>query len=284
MDVTSSSTNWIFAAKSGSAINSDSTSATITQHSNTYGTMTLDLTKAVDSANTNPFTNSTTASTGSTGSTSGSDCDTSGGSSSSNGGATPTSSSGGGFFGGFGPTGDGSFTPPWATGSSNKRAAATNSACPSSSGSTSHGGVNQLGSLNIDTQNMMIKAHAIMACLAFAILFPFGAISIRLLSFPGLVLVHALFQIFAYLIYIIAFGLGVYLATQMRLVSFVYKQVYKCKTDIPNRSIPITQSSAYSSSFSLPSSQFSAPFTIPTSRSSKHVLLFRMPISGLAES
>jgi hypothetical protein len=215
MDVTSSSTNWIFAAKSGSAINSDSTSATITQHTNTYGTMTLDLTKAVDSANTNPFTNSTVASTGST-SSSGSDCGSSGGSSSSNGGASPTSSSGGfGPFGSF-PTG---FSPPWATATNNKRAAtATSSACPSG-GATSNGGLTQLGSINVDTQNQMIKAHAIMACLAFAILFPFGAISIRLLSFPGLVLVHALFQIFAYLIYIIAFGLGVYLATQMRIVS-----------------------------------------------------------------
>jgi hypothetical protein len=219
MDVTSSNTNWIFAAKSGSAINSDSTSATITQHANTYGTMSLDLTKAVDSANTNPFTNSTTASTGSTGST-GSDCDTSGGSSSTNGGATPTSSSGG-SFGPFGSSFPSGFTPPWATGSSNKRAAATSNACPSS-GATSNGGVTQLGSLNVDTQNQMIKAHAIMACLAFAVLFPFGAISIRLLSFPGLVVVHALFQIVAYLVYIIAFGLGVYLATQMRIVSFTH--------------------------------------------------------------
>jgi len=66
---------------------------------------------------------------------------------------------------------------------------------------------------------MMLMAHGILACLAFAIFFPFGAISIRLMSFPGLVWFHAAFQAFAYLTYIAAFGLGVYLATQLRLMN-----------------------------------------------------------------
>jgi hypothetical protein len=65
---------------------------------------------------------------------------------------------------------------------------------------------------------LMLIAHGILASLAFVILFPAGAIAIRLASFPGVVWLHAAFQIFAYLVYIAAFGLGVYLATEMKLL------------------------------------------------------------------
>lgn len=61
-------------------------------------------------------------------------------------------------------------------------------------------------------------AHGVLASLAFVVFFPFGAISIRLFSFPGLVWFHAIFQVLAYLIFIAAFGLGIYLATQIHLV------------------------------------------------------------------
>jgi hypothetical protein len=64
----------------------------------------------------------------------------------------------------------------------------------------------------------MLIAHGVLASLAFVILFPAGAIVIRLASFPGVVWLHAAFQTFAYLIYIAAFGLGVYLATEMNLL------------------------------------------------------------------
>jgi hypothetical protein len=56
----------------------------------------------------------------------------------------------------------------------------------------------------------MIVAHGVLAALAFVIFFPMGSILIRLASFPGLWIVHGIFQIFAYLIYTAAFGLGVY--------------------------------------------------------------------------
>jgi hypothetical protein len=227
VDVTSSSTNWIFAAKSGSALNSDSTSASISQHGGTYGTMKIDLSKAQNSANTNPFTSA--ASTGSTGSTGTTNCDgsASGQSGGSSSGASPTTT-GGGFFGGFGgsfPTSSddnsGRGRPPWATGSSNDKRATTTSACTPNGGTTGSGGLNQFGSFSVEARDRMTKAHAILACLAFAVLFPFGAISIRLLSFPGLVAFHAALQILGYLTYIIAFGLGVYLATQMHYVSYM---------------------------------------------------------------
>lgn len=67
-------------------------------------------------------------------------------------------------------------------------------------------------------QRTMLIAHGVLAALAFVILFPAGAIAIRLASFPGIVWLHAAFQVFAYLVYIAAFGLGVYIATQMNLL------------------------------------------------------------------
>lgn len=58
----------------------------------------------------------------------------------------------------------------------------------------------------------MIIAHGVLASLAFVIFFPVGAILIRVASFPGLVWIHAAFQAFAYVIYIAAVGLGIYIA------------------------------------------------------------------------
>jgi hypothetical protein len=66
-------------------------------------------------------------------------------------------------------------------------------------------------------QRAMI-AHGVLASLAFVIFFPFGAISIRLFSFPGLLWFHAIVQIIAYLLFIAAFGIGIYLATQIHMV------------------------------------------------------------------
>jgi len=64
----------------------------------------------------------------------------------------------------------------------------------------------------------MLIAHGVLASLAFVILFPAGAIAIRLASFPGVVWFHAAFQVFAYLVYIAAFGLGVYIASGMEML------------------------------------------------------------------
>lgn len=61
-------------------------------------------------------------------------------------------------------------------------------------------------------------AHGVLASLAFVIFFPFGAISIRLFSFPGLLWFHAIVQVVAYLLFISAFGIGIYLATQIHRV------------------------------------------------------------------
>ncbi|KAF2469726.1 uncharacterized protein BDR25DRAFT_370338 [Lindgomyces ingoldianus] len=62
----------------------------------------------------------------------------------------------------------------------------------------------------------MYTAHAILACLAWAAVFPIGGIMIRLLSFPRLLWVHAGFQIFGFCMYIVAIGLGVELSINPR--------------------------------------------------------------------
>ncbi|GAB1725991.1 hypothetical protein NU195Hw_g5424t1 [Hortaea werneckii] len=64
-----------------------------------------------------------------------------------------------------------------------------------------------------DRYHTMIIAHAVLATLAFALFFPVGGIMIRLASFPGLWWVHGLFQIFAYMLYIAAFAIGIYMVT-----------------------------------------------------------------------
>ncbi|KAL5394800.1 hypothetical protein PMIN06_006326 [Paraphaeosphaeria minitans] len=61
-------------------------------------------------------------------------------------------------------------------------------------------------------------AHGVLAALAFVIFFPAGAIAIRLASFTGVVWFHAAFQAFAYMVYIAAFGLGVYIASERHYV------------------------------------------------------------------
>lgn len=68
----------------------------------------------------------------------------------------------------------------------------------------------------------MLVAHGVLAALAFVIFFPFGAIAIRLASFRGIAWIHGAFQIFAYLVFIAAFGLGVYIANHFDLVRIPY--------------------------------------------------------------
>lgn len=57
-------------------------------------------------------------------------------------------------------------------------------------------------------------AHGVLASLAFVLLFPIGSIMIRLASFRGLWLIHGLFQIFAFVAYVAAFALGVWMTQQ----------------------------------------------------------------------
>jgi hypothetical protein len=58
----------------------------------------------------------------------------------------------------------------------------------------------------------MLLAHGAMASLAFVGLFPIGGILIRVASFTGLVWVHAALQVIAFLVYVAAFGIGIWIA------------------------------------------------------------------------
>jgi hypothetical protein len=87
-------------------------------------------------------------------------------------------------------------------------------------------------------------AHGVLASLAFVIFFPFGAIGIRLFSFPGLVWFHAVVQVIAYLLFIAAFGIGIYLATQIHMVRERGKRCYHGPILTPSSSIKLIQSSA----------------------------------------
>ena len=64
-------------------------------------------------------------------------------------------------------------------------------------------------------RSKILIAHGVLAALAFVIFFPVGAILIRLGSFRGVWLVHGIFQLFAYIVYIVAFGLGIYMANNI---------------------------------------------------------------------
>lgn len=105
-------------------------------------------------------------------------------------------------------------------------AAATN---PSTSGGSGNGsgngnsgagnsGVTTITTTNRDSQRRKLIAHGVLASLAFVIFFPAGAIAIRMASFPGVVWLHGAFQIFAYIVYIAGFGLGVNIASDLNLL------------------------------------------------------------------
>lgn len=59
--------------------------------------------------------------------------------------------------------------------------------------------------------------HGGLAAAAFAILFPLGGILIRLANFRGGIWIHVVLQILSWLIWLVAFGLGVYMVTYMPL-------------------------------------------------------------------
>jgi hypothetical protein len=58
---------------------------------------------------------------------------------------------------------------------------------------------------------MVITAHAVLACLAFAFFFPIGGILIRVAQFNGALWVHAGLQSAAYLLFTAAVGMGIWI-------------------------------------------------------------------------
>ena len=61
----------------------------------------------------------------------------------------------------------------------------------------------------------ILVAHGVMASAAFVVLFPLGAVLVRLLHFRTLVWIHAAVQIFSYLVYAAGAGIGIWLAIEI---------------------------------------------------------------------
>ena len=257
MDFTSSSASWIHATKSGSPIKSDSTDASIQQHGNDYGAFNWDFSNAKGGSQVNPLLSASSSGSSDSGSTTGasagsasatctvapsstlasvtgtSGCPT----------AWPTEYSTSWptarptWAAGCNPEGSGSRRGPpgrrdaWPTDApwrmNEKRALpeCENGASPTggsgSSGSSSSNQLSQNGrnGASASTTQTMLLAHAVMASLAFLVFFPVGGILIRVASFTGLVWIHAAVQILGFLVYIVAFGIGIWIAINGRYLA-----------------------------------------------------------------
>lgn len=241
MDFSGSSGSWIYAYKSGSSLNTNELDATISEHDGHNG-LEWQFADAVGGDDVNPFV----AAGGSTGTQTA--VATS---------AAPTTVSGTVIPGSCTPIAA-SNTAASATGGTTATVTSDDDGCPTgiprsrppASCLTRSGfqgrptGPPQIkkrddgcpagyeaiqNSVNPDTPDLLssssspsdtiILAHGVIACIAFVALFPIGGILIRVASFPGLLWVHAALQGFAFLFYIIAFGMGVYLATTLDLLN-----------------------------------------------------------------
>ncbi|KAG9190445.1 hypothetical protein G6011_08533 [Alternaria panax] len=220
MDFTSNSGNFIYAYQSsGGPMNDDSTSASIRQHNN-EGVFNWEFAAAKGGSSVNPLINtSPSATTGGTGATptscrqrpSGAAATASGSVSSAQSSQTASYDDDDWWKTGRPTARPTSFPPgsPYDKRQSDDSSLPYCDTLPNNDGANS--GVTTISSSEPDKTKYLI-AHGVLASLAFVILFPAGSIAIRLASFPGVLWFHALFQIFAYLTYIAAFGLGIWLA------------------------------------------------------------------------
>lgn len=284
MDFTESSGTFIYAYKSGNPLDSDLTSASISQH-DVSTSFQFSFSQAKGGSSLNPFSTSNAVTSGSSDSTTGSLTASSATSSAASTCSAETETS---II--ASPTGSGcptawpsSWTTAWPSSSptefascygrgywpssapyvkvkrasSNCVSGSSGSSESSASGSSGSNGAYGLSNSEIPFGGDFQKgihvtiAHGVLAGLAFVILFPFGAISIRLFSFPGLVWFHAAFQTLAYLVYIAAFGLGIYLAMNIHAVSDSDLSLctYTANTTAYSSTMPIPSSALYSSSW-----------------------------------
>ncbi len=197
MDPTDSSSSWIYAYKSGDALDSTSTDESISQHDGT-GQFSLDLTTGTGGSSSNPFVASSGSSDGSA-SASGSATQTA-----SNGQATATDA------------GSAATIPAvaTATGGVSNPVASSN---PSTSGSGSSHSVS-------DPNQATRVAHAIVMPLVFVILFPLSALTIYLPYNEKVRHIHAPLQVVSVILMLVGLGLGVKLANKLNKVD-EYHQV-----------------------------------------------------------
>jgi hypothetical protein len=132
-------------------------------------------------------------------------------------GATPSPSwyDGGGWYGGGGGGPGGAF------GNDNPGAFFNGGDNGGDDNGGDFGGLNAFRSgINFNAAARARMAHAVLASLAFVIFFPSGAIAVRILPGRLAVLVHFVLQIFGYLVFIAAAGLGLWVATTVRFGNF----------------------------------------------------------------
>ena len=245
-DFTSSSASWIYATASGSPIKSDSLDESISQHGNDYGSFTWDYSNAKGGSQVNPLLSTSSSSGSDSASGSGSPAATTGSAVAT---CTPapskTLASVSGTSGcptswptefssswptarptwaadcsieGFGRGGSWPTNAPWRDNEKRDLPVCEDGASPTSgasgSGSSSSNSLSQNGRSGAfgSSRETMLLAHGAMASLAFVGLFPIGGILIRVASFTGLVWVHAALQIIAFLVYVAAFGIGIWIA------------------------------------------------------------------------
>ncbi|QSZ36018.1 hypothetical protein DSL72_007142 [Monilinia vaccinii-corymbosi] len=177
MSLTGSSSKWIWAYKAGSALSSNSVNANIAYHDQ-EGVASFNLQAAAGGENVNPFVATVSTST-SSGTSSGTSNTTTTGSDS-----TPSQISSG------------------------SSGATTGSV--STLGQTSYGASD--ASTGRSHSDRVLIAHAVLASLAYVILFPSGAIAIRTFSFPNLLWLHAGWMVAAYMMVLASLGMGVWIA------------------------------------------------------------------------
>ncbi|KAM0719834.1 hypothetical protein Q7P37_003969 [Cladosporium fusiforme] len=246
MDFSSSSASWIHATASGSTIQSDSLDESLSQHGRDYGSFDWDFSNAKGGSEVNPLLSSSgTSNSGSstgTASSGGATCTPAPSKTL----ASVTGTSGcptawpteystswpsarptwaadchpeGYGPGGRGPNRDNVAWPtdaPWRE--NDKRdlpeCDGDDDGSSSSSGSSSSNlsQNSRSGAFGGASRETIILAHGVMAALVFVGLLPIGGILIRVASFTGLLWVHAALQILGFILYIVAFAMGVILA------------------------------------------------------------------------
>ncbi|MCJ1351386.1 MAG: hypothetical protein MMC33_001370 [Icmadophila ericetorum] len=104
---------------------------------------------------------------------------------------------------------------------SSSTSGSSNASATASAGTITPTGSSGSGSSTSTVVNPIprIMAHGILMSLAFLIFFPFGALTMRLLSFPNLVWVHGSIQLFAYVCVVAGAGLGIWYANTYHLLN-----------------------------------------------------------------
>ncbi|KAH6718586.1 hypothetical protein BKA61DRAFT_595979 [Leptodontidium sp. MPI-SDFR-AT-0119] len=184
----SSNSPWIAAWNTGSAIDSTSTSATLRQHAgNNRVTAQVDLSQASISSDSNPFISGSTTTPGTTGS---------GSSPTTASTSTPTSQSGG-------------------KGSGDDDGNSSDDSKGNGSSNTNTSGVT-FGGTNFNAITDYQKAHGIVMGVVVVLLFPFGAIFVRM---GGSGIVHGVLQLLSLCALLVGLGLGVKLGN-LRSMNF----------------------------------------------------------------